>query len=306
MNRYNELTNMNAKPQTKEKPLQRILRTLKTSKQSIFTRSEMESLVLENRTNWNVSTTTSVSAILKILVEAKHLNEFKFTFPQRKETRYVFGKVTTFEIAQSLKPHSYLTHLGAMYLHGLTQDPPDMINVNVEQSKEHVRAHESLTQASLTNAFKANPRNSNEIAESNGIQVRIVHGQKTDRSDVITIDHKTGSQLRVTNLERTLLDITIRPFYAGGPQAVLNAYRQAKTQGTIRIENLVQTLTKMDYVYPYHQAIGFYMEKAGVYDEREIELLKSIPTLYDFYLEHGMEEPKYSQRWRIYFPKTLK
>ena len=31
---------------------------------------------------------------------------------------------------------------------------------------------------------------------------------------------------------------------------------------------------KMNYIYPYHQAIGFYLSKAG-YDKDQLELLKN-------------------------------
>ncbi|MEO8073964.1 MAG: hypothetical protein ABI686_12070 [Acidobacteriota bacterium] len=61
----------------------------------------------------------------------------------------------------------------------------------------------------------------------------------------------------------------------------------------------------MDYVYPYHQAIGFYLEKAEVYDENEIQQLKDIPMNFDFYLDYKMSETEYSDTWKIFYPKNL-
>ncbi len=61
----------------------------------------------------------------------------------------------------------------------------------------------------------------------------------------------------------------------------------------------------MDYVYPYRQAIGFYLEKAEVYDENEIQQLKDIPMNFDFYLDYKMKETEYSETWKISYPKDL-
>ena len=54
-----------------------------------------------------------------------------------------------------------------------------------------------------------------------------------------------------------------------------------------------------------HQAIGFYLEKSGVYDEDEIKVLKEIPMDFDFYLEHKMKETEHSETWKLYYPKDF-
>lgn len=50
----------------------------------------------------------------------------------------------------------------------------------------------------------------------------------TGRRGVITYRRSNKLIYGVTGPERTLIDITVRPFYSGGPKAVLEAYRQAK------------------------------------------------------------------------------
>ena len=103
-----------------------------------------------------------------------------------------------------------------------------------------------------------------------------------------------------TRLERTLIDITVRPDYAGGIYQVLEAYRTAKDR--ISVNTLMATLKKLDYVYPYHQAIGFYMDKAR-YDENRTKRLLSLGTSLDFYLTYGIKDRNYDSKWHLFFPK---
>jgi predicted transcriptional regulator of viral defense system len=193
--------------------------------------------------------------ILEYLRKTDKLKEVIFEFPSRKETRYLFGGITNFELAQSLKPNAYLAHRAAMFLNGLSGNYPRTIHINVEQSQHHKRNTNSLTQAAIDRAFENKTRVSNEIAEANGIQVCITHGQKTDQLGVGTKKGPDGEILRVTNIERTLIDITVRPKYAGGPKEVVKAYRNAAD--VVSIDQLLKMLKKMNFVYPFHQSVGF-------------------------------------------------
>jgi hypothetical protein len=83
----------------------------------------------------------------------------------------------------------------------------------------------------------------------------------------------------------------------------LKAYKLARPK--VSVNKLAATLKKLDYIYPYHQAIGFYLERAGVYTESSIALLRKFDFKYDFYLTHQIKEKAYSERWRLYFPKGL-
>jgi hypothetical protein len=274
---------------------------LSASEVKIFTRTDVEQIFSENRESWGLNKKTSVKSFIDFMT-SEGLREVRFNFPSRKETRYLWGDVSAFELAQSLKPNAYLTHRGAMGIHGLTAGPPDVIYLNQEQPKPHQRSN-TLTQEGIDRAFRNKPRLSNEVAEHGGLTVCVVHGQRTGGLGVIEVEGENGERIRVTNVERTLVDITVRPAYAGGASVVLEAYRRAKDK--VSVPRLVEILREMDYVYPYHQAVGFYLERAGVYEDSELRQLEEIPMEFDFYLENRMEDPDYSERWRLYYPKGL-
>lgn len=112
----------------------------------------------------------------------------------------------------------------------------------------------------------------------------------------------TGTKIRVTDVERTLIDVTVRPIYAGGVGRVLEAYRRARHKASI--PKLLDTLHKLDHVYPYHQAIGFYLERAG-YSGGHLTEFKKPKMEFDFYLGHGMRDPAYSDQWRVSYPPGM-
>jgi hypothetical protein len=83
---------------------------------------------------------------------------------------------------------------------------------------------------------------------------------------------------------------------------VLEAYRRAKDRVSTGV--LVATLKKLEYVYPYHQAIGFYMQRAG-YSETQYERLRALGLSYDFYLTYDLRDKAFDPDWRLFFPKSL-
>lgn len=295
---------MNEKKSPLEIIFPKVNKSIDKSKQIIFTRSELDSLIRDESVSGGLNKRAiTTSKVISYLWEKGKIKEYKFEFPSRKETRYIMGNISKFKIAQSLKPKSYLTHRAAMYLNKLIDEPPETIYINVEQTKHHIRNKNDLAQASIDRAFQNKCRISNEIAESNEIKVCVVHGQKTNNLGVIERKGENNEKLLVTCPERTLIDITVRPNYAGGVKEVLKAYKKAKE--IISIEKLKEILQKMDYVYPYHQAIGFYLEKSNIYNIDELQLFKKIPMDFDFYLEHKMKETNYSRTWKLYYPKDL-
>src|SRR5262249_35766427 len=126
----------------------------------------------------------------------------------------------------------------------------------------------------------------------------LLNGKNTGRLGVTTLE---GTRLSVTDIERTLIDIAVRPVYSGGVQEVAHAYEIA--EGKFSVNRLVAYFRKLNYTYPYHQIIGYYMDRSQAYSETQLGLLSQFDMDFDFYLTHQMKEIDYVEKWRLFVPK---
>ena len=174
--------------------------------------------------------------------------------------------------------------------------------MNYEQSEKPASDGE-LKQASLDRAFRGKQRSSNFVFDYDDYSIIVLSGKHTNNLEVSTHALPQGGKVRVTSLERTLIDIAVRPAYAGGVFQVLESYRGARERN-ISISTLLATLKRLDYVYPYHQAIGFYMERAG-FSEKQFGRLREIGLDLKFYLAHDMRDSVLNESWKLFVPKGM-
>jgi len=266
----------------------------------IYSEATLNSLLHQVRADWALPENTRTPDFISFLERQGKLKALELTSEEysRSVKRYSWGKASPLELALSIKSRAYLCHGTALTLHNLVKLPVKTIYVNAEQSAKSQDAS-SLNQRGIDLAFSGRQRQSKLIYRCADISAVMIAGKNTDRLGVEEITVSGSRPLQVTNLERTLIDIVVRPTYAGGIANVLKAYRAAKDR--MSIDRLVSTLVSLDYVYPYHQAIGFLMQKAG-YPETSLGKLRTMGFFYDFYLTHQMKEPAYSKEWRLYYP----
>jgi hypothetical protein len=270
------------------------------SNRHVYTESDLATILYENRASWKLPDYFNLTRFISFLTEDGKLSVVRVVSDHyRSTTRYIWGKASPFAIALSVRPAAYLTHGTAVFLHDLTDQIPKTIYVNKEQSVKP-RSTSPLTPEALNRAFSGQQRRSVYTFSYENWSIVLLSGKNTGRLEVGPIAADTGESIDVTRLERTLIDIVVRPAYAGGIYQVLEAYKAAKER--VSVNTLVATLKKLDYVYPYHQAIGFYMQRAG-YEESRTDRLLALGVSLDFYLAHGIKDRDYDSRWHLFFPK---
>jgi predicted transcriptional regulator of viral defense system len=252
-----------------------------------------------------IKNSLKVEDVVTFITEERLYRRLVFKFPSKTEIRYARPSRSTYEVILTLRPNSYFTHLSALFLHGLSDNPDNKIYLNWEQKSKSVLSSE-LTQDGINNAFARPQRIPKQgKASIDGYDVFILNGKQTEQLGVIQIVNDQLGTVRVTDIERTLIDSTVRPEYAGGVKTVLESYKIAKQRKMISESKIVSYLKSLCFIYPYHQAIGFYMDRCQMYSKKTLKSLLSFPIEFDFYLGYNMKDMEYSPRWRMFFPKDF-
>lgn len=269
----------------------------------IFNKSAIAQILTHQREFWRLALHTNTDALIEFLERFGSLRRHRAEFPDRTTEIFTWGAVPLLEVLQILRVRTYYSHYTALRFHGLTEQIPKTVYLTEEPLNPSAR-HTPLTQDALDAAFTKPVRTTTKVATVGGVRVCLLHGNS--RQGVIEGEMRDGldppAKIRVTNLERTLIDATVRPIYCGGVGEVLKAFREARTRASAnRLRALLQ---KLEFLYPYHQAIGFYLQRAG-YSDSAVGLFSEIPRTFDFYLTHDIGEPEYVPEWRLYVPRNF-
>lgn len=267
-----------------------------------YRKAELAALFASNRRRWNLPQGLSLTGFMQFLIDSGKLQHASIesdsglydSFP-----RYLWEGCTPLEVASTLKGGAYLSHGTAAFLHGLTEQVPKTFYVNKEQSPKPQPKGE-LHQANIARAFKGKQRVSKYIFTYEASRFVLLSGKNTKNYGVLEVEGPSGEPLLITDVERTLVDIAVRPVYGGGVEEVLHIYRAARD--SVSVGKILAALRAVGHFYPYHQAIGFYMERAG-YKSSQLNRLKALGCELDFYLSHGMVNPEFDESWRVHFPE---
>lgn len=277
-----------------------------SSSKKVFSRMDLAELLNQEGPHIGIPPSMRLTRLITYLIDEGQLHQVEIlregrTSSEGSKKRYVWRQASPYSIGLSLSKNSYLSHSSAMFLHALTEQVPKTIYVNKEQSPKP-KSKSGLSQPAIDRAFKNSPRTSKYIFTSHDFRFVLLGGKYTGRLEVSRMVGPGGDLLDVTELERTLIDVVVRSTYAGGVYQVLEAYRNARDR--VSVNKLLATLRKLDYVYPYHQAVGFLMQRAG-YDERQLRKVEALGRSWNLYLDYRIADPEFDERWRLFHPKGL-
>lgn len=264
-----------------------------------FVQHHLYQLIEEKRIEWDLPATTPPGQVAARWVSNGFLRSETILVSNGEEiTLLLYQEPSVYEVAVALRSRAYVSHYPAVFLHGLTTQVPRTIYTTRELSAKRPLPG-TLSQPAIDQAFAQPQRRAQLQATYQEYTLVLLSGKHSNHSGVLT-DSRDNSGFAVTNLERTLIDSMVRPGYAGGSFAVLGAFGSAVAD-RINAPALVAHLKALSLIYPYQQALGFYLERAG-YTGGLLDTLSDERTGFDFYLDYGMESRSYDPYWKIWYP----
>jgi hypothetical protein len=265
--------------------------------QKVFTTKQFGNIILDLAKAIRYHEKVEPDAYIDFMVERKMIDRIVIEGRRNNTVRVLTDKVALYDIALTLIPRAYLSHHSAAFLHGLTTEEPPLVYISAESNPTEKSTWE-IDQDRIDHTFEQPQRTSNNVYHWNDQAFLALTSLYTGGKGIVTL----GKYL-LTGRERTLLDVTVRPAYGGGASNVLKMYERG-LQESVSVKELIDLCDFMDFQYPYHQAIGFYLEAAG-YRGKLLNSLAQRPQPFTFYLDYATKHAVYSDRWSLYYPKDI-
>lgn len=261
-----------------------------------FTDSTLLKIFEKEKKDWGFKNRTSPEHILIGFLESVFFNSKIYQDPKGIKKRIFYFRTTDeLTILSAIIPGGFFSYHTAMKLHGLSALKSDAYFLTKERSVYEEARDNEISQEDIDYAFSQSQRESTNISLLKKKRIVITSGKRLDELGIIFRKNE-GVNYLYTDLERTLLDIVVRPGYSGGSLNVLKAFKKSKSR--VDLLKLKGYLMKAGYIYPYHQSIGFYLKRAG-YPKKDCGIFRT-EMEFDFYLSYTSDLTEFDEEWRIY------
>lgn len=216
-------------------------------------------------------------------------------------------EIAPYDLAAAICPEGYFCNLSSIYYHALTNQIPKTVYVCNEtiSGRPSIRS-DTLNNNKLRSAFIKPHRHTNYVIERNDCEIVIVDRKKSSDYGVVKINTQKSlypNNSRITCTERALIDAVVSPHYNGGIVSVYTYFKKARQK--INIRKLLDIYQKLEYVYPYTQTIGFFLEKLGML-KQAAAIYDEFPPEYKFYVDHNAKTSwKFDNKWMVFYPQGL-
>lgn len=215
--------------------------------------------------------------------------------------RFVNGKFTFIELGFSLLNHSWISHYSALEIHQLANKDTTDLFITQELTRKEYNSLNKISQDAVDAAFGKSQRTLNQIFKFKNHRYYLLKTKFSNRLGVINLIYN-NVEISVTNIERTLIDCVVRPAYSGDVNTIIEVFSNAR--GKLDVTKMYDYLVQLDYIYPYHQAIGFLLEHTG-YSAKDWSLFDLKPKHINFYLTYNIKNKYLNRRWMVYIPEDL-
>ncbi len=241
-----------------------------------------------------IALNTSFSDFMDKLVE-EGFYAYSIKIKDRYHTRYSFSSEFNpylFAISLASKEKSFLSMSSALNFQGLTDYRSELIFVSNELSEKNTK-NPSLNQEDINKAFiNASSRYSKNIGEYKDDKFIVLYPKFSNNYEVIN-----HNGVKVSSVNRAFVEMIINVQYFRNTDNIINIFKNIKNH--LDIEKIYKIVETFDYIYPYFQCVGLYLDLLG-FDKEELVKFKAKVCKLDFYTQKK-KDYKYDPYWKMYY-----
>lgn len=258
-----------------------------------MTEDKLFELLDELKENKLVSSNLNRKAFyLKLLDDGLIANSI--TIRDITKTRYSFNKEFNFyDFAYSLEKDCFFPMFTSLNIQGLSSFRNNFIFISKERKTRVNFSFKNITQASIDKAFKNKPKRTKAHANIEGINIVMLESNNTEEIGIINYNG-----YRISSINRAFVEIISNIHYFKTPNDVISEFKKIKEK--LDIKRIFNIIEKFDFVYPYYQLAGYYLEQIGFTRNELIDFCNKKSNL-KFYTMKNKENYSFDSFWDVFY-----
>ena len=209
-----------------------------------------------------------------------------------EKIRYTLNKeFNIYDFVYSLEKNAFFSMFTSLNIQGFTNFRDNFIFISKERMQRVNFSSKNITQEAIDKAFANKPRRTK--AHNTIYDYNIVMLESNNTQAVGIINH---NGYKVSSINRAFVEIISNIQYSKTPDDVISEFRTLKDKlNTNEIFNIIE---KFDFIYPYYQLTGYYLEKIG-FSKEELSKFFNKKTNLIFYTMKNKEDYSLDKYWGI-------
>ncbi|MFW3382896.1 hypothetical protein ACN2C1_04775 [Aliarcobacter butzleri] len=267
----------------------KILRIVK--KKAFFSINDITSILDELKEENLVSNSlTQNDFYLKLLDDG--LVAHTITIRDIEKIRYTLNKeFNIYDFVYSLEKNGFFSMFTSLNIQGLTNFRDNFIFISKERMKRVNFKSKDITQEAIDKAFTNKPRRTKAYATIYNYNIVILESNNTQEIGIIKY-----KGYKISSINRVFVEIISNIQYSKTPDDVIYEFKNLKDK--LDINEIFNIIEKFDFVYPYYQLAGYYLEKIGFLKE-ELSKFFNKKTDLIFYTVKNKEKYTLDEYWAI-------
>lgn len=204
-------------------------------------------------------------------------------------------------------PTGCYCHLTSVFFHALTQQIPQKVFIRRRDiAPRKTKRPGKLSDSQIRSQFIKPQKVTGKRVPLPGGECVLISGYKNDQTGVIPVSNEFRAfpeDARITDLERCLIDAVVAPHYNGGIMSLPALFGEASNQ--LDIQTLISHYRELEFLYPFHQTIGFFLDHSGQKETATGWRDAFSPTHRFFVDKNAKTNWLYDSKWQVHYPKGL-
>lgn len=259
-----------------------------------YSSKELRVLMNKLKSDGYIAQSLNFNTFYNRLIE-NGLKQEIITINENNIVRYFFNKdLDIFKRSLALQKGSFLSMSTSLNYQGLSDFSDNFIYISKEQPNKNIYfENDSLTQEKIDSAFKKEYRRTKSFGKIEDKYVVLLSPKYSGNYEVIKYN-----DVMVSSINRALVEMIVNIQYFKSSMKIIETFKPIKNK--IILEKVYNVLDHFNFIYPYYQCVGFYLEKIG-FNKDELKSFTHKISTYDFYTEKNLSSYSYDEFWKMYY-----